>query len=215
MAKLFSFEAKKETFLYHYSAAKFDSIMSKVKQGGLTSDDLKEEERIAKFRGGLNRYSDGCYLLFDPAPLDIIGDLFAGRNATWLNGKRLWEYKVSLDDIQDDIVYDVFESPAATKFMDEVEWVEDDKFKKDYFRRKAALKHKLEETGKGKEKLTKQIQLFQGTTRDMYIAASKRADFDENSTKYAACVPHVGLYPSTGELKVASRRLVVVGHKQH
>jgi hypothetical protein len=197
--------------LYHYSKELFPFLLTRRYSNKLSSKELKDGLEQSTIRCEPAPYYDHISFFFDKVPLKIIGDLFKGKNDFWKNGNKIYEYTIDTDSLSNNLKYFITETPSQVKKLDETEWVDTDEFFREYMKEKRRLAEKNHEIGKGQSELEKQIQKYQGQTEAYYINASKRDDFDDNITKYAASVPHVMLYPEHGKVFYVSKKLVEVG----
>jgi len=199
--------------LYHYSKELFDILKTRRKQGVCTKEEIEEGAAKATKFSMVGPYYDHISFYMDRPPLDILPKIFKGKHDFWINGNRIHEYIVDVDSLEKNILFYMTETPAKVKHMDTVEWPDDptDEFLIKYFAEGLKQALKLGEVGRGREELKKQILKYVGKTRDYYIQASHRKDFDENIQKYAACVPHLMLYPSSGTIDIVSVSDLVVG----
>jgi len=197
--------------LYHYSKSLYDILKNRLRSGAADDKEIKEQTEWNKKINGPGIYNAHISLFFDPLPLTLLGQIFGAGHHTWVNGNELYEYVIDTNSLDEDIVYDVVESPIAVKTLDETEWVDTDEFLIQHKKKINAIKINSGEIGKSKSKLEKEINKYKNKTKDFYIAASRRDDFKENFNKYAACVPHVMLYPESGTIKIESINIVKVG----
>ena len=199
--------------LYHYSKNKYDVLKSLAAQDNLTAKEKREFEEEAKLIGLPIPYHKQISFFFDPIPLDIIADLFKGKNDVWKMGTELFQYEVDVNSLEPDIWFLIAESPEITKFLDSINWQDGREFLIKVKREKIKKQIELGEIGQGLPNLIKHIQRYKGMTRYYYIQASKRKDFEEYIHLYAAFVPHVMLVPKSGIIKYNRMTKVVVGKK--
>lgn len=197
--------------LYHYSKEMYESLKTRRLTGNLTPHEIEQEEKAVAEYSLTGPHIDHISFFFDPVPLDILGKLFKGKNKFWITNATVIEYVIDTSDLEHDILFDVVESPSATKMIDDTEWIDTPEFLKKFKAGKAIAKRGWGEIGIGVDLLKKQIALHVGNTRNAYITASLRNDFDENIEKYAANVPHVMLYPKSGKIEYQKTRKVVIG----
>ena len=203
--------------LYHYSKDLYDVLKTKAAVGGLTKEQIKESNDHAIYRHDPGAYIDHISFLFDPIPLKLLGEIYEDKNPVWFNGNKLNEYIVDTSQFEKDILYRIVETPACIKMLDSItgkDW-ENDSFKRNYFKQRYDTQIELSEIGNSKFELEKQITKFHGKTEHFYLLASKRKDFQDNITKYAANVPHVKLYPKFGIVKISSVSKVVIGEDRN
>lgn len=197
--------------LYHYSKDLYDAIRTRSNVGGLTQEEIKEENERAKLTNSPGSYNDHVSFFFDPIPLKTIAKIFHNRNPFWKEGNKIYEYEIDTTSFNSDILFDIVETPYKVKTLDETEWVETEEFLFEYLKEKYKTSLVMGETGRGIQKLQNQIQKYKGKTEYFYLQASKRNDFEENIDKYAAKVPHVMTYPTLGFVKIDKVFKCVVG----
>ena len=200
--------------LYHYSEDLYPILKTRSAVGGLTPADIKEAKETAEYRHAPGLYVDHISFFFDPIPLKLLGSIYGKENTTWFNGNVLNEYIVDVTTLENDILFHIVESPESVALVDSTtdeNW-EDDSFKRTFFKTKYDLQIRLGEIGNGRVKLEKQIIKYHNQTEHYYRLASKRSDFKENITKYAANVPHVMMYPKSGTVKIESVNIVTIGN---
>lgn len=200
-------------YLYHYSKVKYPKLLTKRRQGILTPEQIEDDRQGAEFREDVGLYCDHISLFFDPIPLDIIGDLFDNRHHTWVNGNKLYQYTVNNKYLETNIAYKVVESPIAIQLLDETGWKDDDVWKKKWFRKRNKLLKEAGEIGHSKVDLDRQCEIFSGHTKDFFIKLSQREDFEDYREMYAACVPHVMIYPKSGIVNYESVQQVTIGER--
>lgn len=205
--------------LYHYANKQFDSIKSKRTQGTATAEEIKKAEAEARriLMPGAT-YVDSISFFFEPIPSEILGQLYGKGHPVWFDGNKLYEYEVKLDVLPARMLYEVVESEremaALDKFVADHNWVEDDPvLLKKWFAFILSEKMKWGEYGDDVSKLKLQVKNNQGNIANNFLRASQREDFKENFSKYAASVPHLMVYPETGEIRYELMNLVTIGKK--
>lgn len=204
--------------LYHYATENYDALRSMRAQGKCSKDEIRKAEAYCKEYFTPGPYIDSISLFFDPVPLELLPKIYVKDHHTWFKGNKLFEFEVESDRLEMDINFNVTETPDDLKEVDRIDWDRwnnDEEFVIEYFQRKRDRKLRSGEAGKSVVKLNRQIQHYKGTTEKFYLAASKRADFKDHQGKYAACVPHLMLYPKHGVINIDSVQKVVVGSNDH
>lgn len=197
--------------LYHYSTQLYPFLLTKHQSSKLSSKEIEEGLEEAKIICLPGPYYDHISFFFDKVPLKIIGNLFKGKNDFWKNGNEIYEYIIDTASLSNNIKYFITETPSQIKKLDETDWIDSDEFFQQYMKEKKRMAEANNEIGESRSELEKQIKKYKGKTEAYYIQASKRDDFDENITKYAAYVPHVMLYPEHGKVTYITYSLVKVG----
>ena len=205
--------------LYHYAAKQFDSIKSKRAQGTTTPEEIKQAEASARriLMPGAT-YVDSISFFFGPIPSEILGQLYGKDHPVWVNGRKLYEYEVRLEALPPKLLYEVVESEremaALDKFVKDHNWTEDDPvLLKKWFAFILSEKIKWGEYGNDTTKLCLQVKKNQGSITHNFLKASQREDFKDNFSKYAASVPHLMVYPESGEIQYEVMNLVTIGKK--
>lgn len=180
---------------FHYSAERYSVLKTleyqKKNAGEKNSIGLDYEKHISFF--------------FEKPPLEKMGVIFDGKNSFWVAGAEVWEHTVTLAAFGS-FRYRIVESPEKTELY------YDDKISvAEYHERlDALLKEKGYEGSDGKA-LTTALEPLKGTTRKCFLLLPTRRDFEEIAKKYAATVPHVMVYPDSGQIRVSSSRKVKIG----
>lgn len=202
--------------LYHYANTAFPVLKTRAAQGGLLTSDVQNGEEEAAFRRDVGPYYDHVSLFLEPAPLDILGDLFKKvHHSVWVNGATVYEHVIDSAKLPV-FKYNLVETPSDIAFMNE-HWPEDvelsDEDKKQYFATRAAAKLKSGECGVGNAAFERSARAFVGMTRAAYIKATQHAS-EEDLMRYATNVPHAMLYPKGGVMHlIQPARAVVIGSK--
>lgn len=188
--------------LYHYATQPFAILKTRKARGEASLPEVVEEDEASAFRHEIGLYSEHISFLFDPAPLDIIGELFKWvDHGIWVSGATIFEHVVDTNHLPK-FKYSIVETPANSQFMNK-NWPEgtalDDAAKKRYFVARAALMAKLGETGEGFAAFKKAAAKYVGGTREAYIKATKNAS-EEAMMRYATNVPHAMIYPENGQI---------------
>lgn len=205
--------------LYHYSADQYNTLLTKRKAGNASAEEIAKAEKEARriLMPGAS-YVDHISFFFEPIPAEILGKLYGKNHPVWVDGRELYEYEVDPLKLPERVLYEVVESAREVEELDrfskEHNWVEDDPaLLKKWFTHILAQKVKWGEYGNDKSKLLLQIKKHQGRLASDFLSAVQREDFKNNFTKYAASVPHLMLYPPTGEVQYDTMSLVVIGKK--
>lgn len=150
-------------------------------------------------------YSHISFFL-EPIPLDIISELFGGTHNVWCSGNQLYQYTVDPHTIGE-FKYSVVESPEKTKLLYDPTVTD-----ADYEIVLASVIKQHGYIGSGVKQLIRATKSLVGTTRKYYKLLPGRPNFKAKlSQKYAATVPHVMIYPATGEILYQDVQQVVVG----
>lgn len=205
--------------LYHYSTQQFNTLLTKRKAGNATAEEIIQAKKDARrILMPDATYIDHISFFFEPIPTEILGTLYGKNHPVWINGKELYEYEVNPLKLPNPILYEVVESSKEvnelSRFIKEHNWVEDDpKLLQVWFKHILNKKISWGEYGKDKTKLILQIMKHQGRLASDFLSATQRDDFEDNFKKYAASVPHLMLYPPSGEVQYDVMNSVVIGKK--
>lgn len=202
--------------LYHYAPELYPQLLTRRRSGKADAAEIKRSEASAKKYLDEGPYVDHISFFFDPIPADLLPKLYGPNHRAWFKGNRLYEYVVDVDILQRDLLYRVVESERKTafydKFVEEHNWIEDDPvLLMKYIREINALQRKWGELGREWSQFKQQILLNQGKTREAYIRASQRPDFEDGKQRYASNVPHLMVYPSPGIVEYSAVNTVVMG----
>lgn len=203
--------------LYHYSKDQYDTLMTKRASGKATPEEIKRAEAGARriLMPG-TAYVDHISFFFDPIPSEILGQLYGKGHPVWFNGNELYEYVVEMDKLPEKLLYEVVETErevaALDKFVKDHNWVNDDPvLLKKWFAFILSEKLKWGEYGDDLGKLYIQAKRNSGNLTTNFLKAVQREDFKDNFTKYAASVPHLMCYPSSGQIQYDIMNRVVIG----
>ena len=181
-------------YIYHYSKEKYPELRTLEAQG-----------THARPQKAPETYGKHISFFLDPIPKDIIGLLYGAFHAVWFPGNKLWEYKVDVSALGD-FTYEIVESPEKTKL-----YYDDSLSIPEYHKKLAEVIKKCNYSGSGKKELERAATPLLHKTREYFIKASKYRNFDEIKKKYAATVPHVMAYPSTGIVRYVSATPIIIG----
>lgn len=199
--------------LYHYSKAALKVLKTRRAQGTLSSAEISEAEHDANEYQFVGAYVDHLSFFFDPIPAALLTRLF-DHHPVWFKGNELIEHVVETESLDRIIPYRVAESPACLKLLDETVDYEEEGWLEKYFSSIRKIQIQNKERGTHRSDLEKQIQHFKNTTAKYYELAKQRKDWESNKQKYAAAVPHLMIYPTSGQIAVISRNIVVMGHDE-
>jgi hypothetical protein len=187
--------------LYHYSKAPLRSLTTRRHRGGLTEQELKEGYDWHVFRQEPAPYYDHISFFFEPAPLDILGTIFAGTGHDfWTADAYIYEHVVESSRIGN-FKYFITETPEDIAVMDTWPDDDDEAKKQAYFRRSARRRKALGHVGRNNAAFEQAATPFVGGIRRAYQEVRAKW-IDDNRLQYAAFVPHVMLYPERGEIRL-------------
>lgn len=198
--------------LYHYSNTPYTELKTKLAQGVMTPAAMAEEDQYVTFRNGAFPSYKAISLLPDPIPLDIMGELYTGRNHhIWIPDHEIYEHIVDSRRLPR-FDYHISETPDDVKQMFR-DWPDNPTpaQKRAYFRARSKRKWRTGENGSGNADLERNFGTYVGGTRAAYIKATPL--FDEgNWRQYAPMVPHVQINVDGGVMQlVRPARKVKIG----
>ncbi len=191
--------------LYHYSDKLFHHIKSLRAQGHLTDVQIREAEKSAKGTI-LPPYVDNISFFIDPLHLSKMPDYYNDSHPFYKHGKECFEYEVDTADLDDSITYHLVESPEKTAMVYDPS-IDD----AEYYKRMDEYHRELKYIGNNVNDLDEVINKFKGTIDGYFAKVRSYPDFEKFKNKYAACVPHLMLYPKSGQVKYRSVHSVIMG----
>lgn len=190
--------------LYHYATQRFNMLKTLEQQRQITEEEKAAAQQAEKWGVHVGAYYQHVSFLLEPAPLDIIGNVFPIDHPVWKHRNTLFEYVVDSRHVEP-FAYSLVEAPEKTEI-----YYDDTLDTEAYYRRYRELIKKHGWNGKGSAALEKAAKPYLGKTRDLYLAVLDRPNYEDLKYKYAATVPHVMLYPETGLIQYESVRKVKV-----
>jgi hypothetical protein len=178
--------------LYHYSAQKYDALLTKELQGVVTDGEREDDKAAARFRGDIGPYIQHVSFFIEPVPADILGSIFPRDHHTWAAGNVLYQYTVDVDDI--DIYGWCIIENKINLIMDDMFWLDIDLYKKLFFTVRNIANSLAGNSGTTIVGLKKAGIKYMNTARDAFIALKKHKTFNEVKNLYAPRVPHVMVY---------------------
>lgn len=170
-------------FLYHYAKKEFQTLKTLAKQRGGSAAEYPHYENHISF-------------FFERPPIEKLGLIFGPDHHTWHPGAHLVEHMVELSNLGT-FTYELVESPEKTLL-----YYDDSISESQYHRRldEIVKRHKYE--GDSVADLLYAVKQNIGQTEKCFMELPSRPNFDQIKNKYAATVPHLMIYPATGEIKV-------------
>ena len=184
-------------YLYHYSKKKFDTLQT-----------LEKQRLSAKDRSTDKDYGKHISFFIERPPLAKLGDIFGEGHHTWYPGNALHEYIVSVDSLRK-FRYQVVEFPEKTAV-----YYDDKMTDAEYYKILAEASKEWRYASDNVEDLRFAMRHLQGTTEKYYGLIHTRPNKERLFQTYAGTVPHVMVYPDSGEIRYKSVSQVTVGGKK-
>ena len=181
--------------LYHYSKELYPELKTLEMQRSITKDEIKNYESFKTPLSPSKPYWKHISFFFDPIPIDKIGVWYGKGHRIWYSGNRLYEYTVNAKDLGR-FSYEIVEPPEKTAIL-----FDDTIPTEVYYSRMLEIIKANEYRGDSLSDLLKASKPFIGKTAKYFEAAVNHPNFEDFKEKYAACVPHVMIYPASGVVK--------------
>lgn len=196
---------------YHYSTERFNILETRMHRGVANADEIERAKFSADIVGDIGSYLDHISLFLDPIPLEILPDLFEGKNAFYQKGVRVYEYVIRLPD-DANMRWALQETPEINTYSDDWDWSSLSREKRrEYIRKINAEMTRRGLQGVGTTKLMKAIKPFCGRTEEFFKLARQSPWANDTVAQYAAEVPHLMVYPTDGTLKISKTIRKVMG----
>ena len=215
--------------LYHYATAQFDDLRSRLAQGkGKLFILDRMPELLHNLQGSLAiqldkvrlkdewSYERSISLFIDPIPLDI-AKIYKGQHELWQSGSEFIQYEVDIQSLPAGIGFRLVESPEKTKLLYEKQDWEKAKEDKSLIPKYVKEIHDKEKAlgyvGHGQTNLIRVVSRFENKTRRyMEQAVDIALEFPEDNgfKKYAACVPHVMIYPGYKPIEYSDSKTITL-----
>ena len=200
--------------LYHYATMQFDDLRSRLAQGKgklfimdrmpTLLDNMQGALALQLDKVGLKgewSYDRSISLFIEPIPLDI-ASIYKNEHELWQSGAEFVQYEIDISQLPAGIAWRLSESPEKTRLLYEKQDWEAAKKDKSLIAKYVKEIHDKEKAmgyiGHGRDELVKIADRFtRKTKRFMHKAAEIALAYPEDGgfKKYAACVPHVMIYP--------------------
>lgn len=189
--------------IYHYSSEPRFSIKTKRMSGMATKEEIEKAERQAKRHDYIGAYVDHISFFCGRIPASLLPRLYGQDHQAWRNGNHLYEHVIDTATLDKDVAFTLVESRNEKlefdKFSEKNNWTGDDpELLAKWFKHLAQCRKKWGEEGSSLKLLDKQVGLYEKTLKRDFLAAAADPDFEYGRMKYAANVPHLMVYPSSG-----------------
>jgi hypothetical protein len=196
---------------YHYSKHKFSSLKCSRLTHSLTKEAIEKDKSDREKFNRPGGYYDHISLFIEPIPEKSIAAIFEHKHEFWKSGNRLYMHIVDSNDFPPEMGYEIVETPEMDVWSDRFDWYNMDK----YQRQVALAAYYKEERarglmGHGTEKMISKCQKYLGKTKQYFEVSRQRPDAADTLKQYAANVPHVMVYPPSGELFIKDVGIVVI-----
>lgn len=196
--------------LYHYSQVKRDVLKTLRMSGSeiVVSDRFDPYQPLTAYHPGA--YVDHISFFLERPPIENLGAVFKEGHSVWYKGSVVFEHVIETRD-DNKFKYVVVETPERTDHYyddsyddsDDMAWHADE----------LKILKKFGYIGGGSSQLERATDHLHGETLRAYQKLRGRPNFEQIRLKYAATVPHVMLYPDSGEVAVREVTKLKVGDK--
>lgn len=187
---------------YHYSKEQHTELKSLSAQQGAAPKTIIS-------------YSNSISLFMEPLPLNV-ADIFRNEHNLYRSGLELYEHVIDSNNLPLNIDWHIVESPEKVELLYKKQDWENatEEMMKAYKDEISAMEINEGYIGSGRLALVKKLRsrFFSGKTMEDYF---KEAEYlhcnhpeDKIIDRYAACVPHVMIYPAMKTIKVQSSKLI-------
>lgn len=181
--------------LYHYAKEYHDELKTLEMQREITVDDISKYQAYKTPLSPDKPYWKHISFFFDRVPIDKMGGWYGKDHHTWYSGNILYEYTVDITTFGR-FSYDIVETP------DKIELLFDESISdQQYYQLMLENIKKKGYRGNSTFELNKASKPFVGQTEKYIQHAVEHSKFETFNRQYAACVPHVMIYPSSGVIK--------------
>lgn len=193
--------------LYHYNVQHLDFLQSLYGRG-ISDEDKKRLGEWATKTDGPFAYTKNLSFFMEPIPLDL-PEILHNEHTFWKSGLTLYEHVVDTKEFVHDIPYRLVEAAEKTDLIFRKQnWdlAENNPELTSFYKSQIAdLEKELELEGTGVGNLVRVASRYKGI-RNYYKEAYKlykKFPKDNLISKYAACVPHLMVYPAEAKIKVS------------
>lgn len=213
---------------YHYSIEPYDNLRSKVLQeANKTIDEPSSDEQMHEMAYMKELlmfqkshapdeydYQRNISLFLEPVPRNL-PSILHDKHQFWKSGVELWEYTIDSRDLPKTIPFRLVESPEVVELLyEKQDWSNakgNPALVNKYKAEKAQLEIELHLKGKGTTALELIARKYNKGIAGYYAKAYKlHVDNPEDKIieKYAACVPHLMIYPGVQFVSYKERQQI-------
>lgn len=187
--------------LYHYAPERYSNLLSLQAR-------KKEKEGFKSLLDDPYAYNKHISFFLEPVP-DDLASILDNEHEFWAKGRVVYEHRVTIDSLPEDVYYRVVETHAVTDLLyNHQDWERvkrNPNLKNQYIRQIDDLMESNGYKGQGLDKLKKVIKSLPYDIAEdfanMYKLNLKHPE-DNLITKYAATVPHLMAYVGLTQLVV-------------
>jgi len=185
--------------LYHYAHEKFPQLET------LHYRQVKKEGVHASAD-----YGKHISFFFDPLDPIVLDQVYGDHHAFWKHGAQIWEHECDSHAFGD-FTYYIAETPEKLELF--YEYHANKITLNQYYRRLDPILKAHQYEG-NQHQLDHAAAKFVGHTSRYQRDAHRYPNWEEVKNKYAACVPHVMLYPQLGFTPVRYTRQITIGQSR-
>lgn len=182
---------------YHYATTTFDELRSKVASGSGSAE-------VDPWH-----YNKHISLFMEPIPRDL-ASILQHKHTFWRKGVVLIEHVIDSKDIPADIYYYLTETPEKTNLLyvtqDWSKVTQTNDLREQYIAEINTMETRKLYRGRGRNNLVMAARNFMSGIGKYYkqmLDLHIKHPEDKLMDKYAACVPHVMIYPNMAPIKVS------------
>ena len=197
--------------LYHYSATQYP-VLQTVENRQVDTHNYSKYLAYAKQTGDIGGYHQHLSFFIEPVPVDI-WRFYPTDHPVWAKGTKLFLHHIYLEDAFPG-GYKFTETPLHQKRVkglpDELSDAELIAFKK------ALYKEQYNEGEMGTSFIqcaTKIRELTKNGMYHWYLKLKNSVNYEEVKYKYAANIPHLMMYPASGQVPVMFSTPIVIGER--
>lgn len=188
--------------LYHYNTSCLDVLSSQVQRG------------LVKDNGDIWQYGKNLSFFIKELPINL-PEVLNNKHKFWTKGAQIWCHVIETDKLPKVINYRVVETPEKTKLLYELQdWSRAEgnpELVSMYMKQIEDMEKTNGYIGRSRNGLVRALNKFSNmNTADYYKRMSVLNSLypeDKLMDKYAACVPHLMIYPTTS-IPIVSSHLV-------
>ncbi len=188
--------------LYHYNTSCLDVLSSQVQRG------------LVKDNGDIWQYGKNLSFFIKELPINL-PEVLNNKHKFWTKGAQIWCHVIDVSVFPTNITYRLMESPEKIKLLYKTQdWssIEGDSELAALYRKQIFDMEKAQGyMGRSRNGLVRALNKFKDMDTVSYYKHMAALDIlypeDKLMDKYAACVPHVMVYPTT-TIPIESSHLV-------